>query len=153
KFYSIIRSNCGHRCRGCHVIAATIAVIAGYIPNQEVFDLCGPVVGERHFNHGAGRPAEFRIILRRQAAQRSLQIRTGAAGSPVEQDSVPRIAKAPTERSQPTAKVRRVYGLLHKAITTFSPATARAKSKENACHYRLSDAGALGIFLNTKTLF
>ena len=49
------------------------------------------------------------------------------------------------------ASVLRVYALLHEPITTFPPPTARAKGKQDARHYRLSDAGALGVFLHTTT--
>ena len=49
------------------------------------------------------------------------------------------------------ASVFHVYALQHEAITMFPPSTARAKSAQNACHYHLSDAGALGVFLNTTT--
>jgi len=51
------------------------------------------------------------------------------------------------------ASVSRVYALLHEPITTLPPSTARAKSKQDACHHCLSDAGALGVFLNTTTFF
>jgi hypothetical protein len=45
-----------------------------------------------------------------------------------------------------------IYSLLHETIARFASAAGRPKSKQDACHYRLSDARAFGVFFNTATL-
>ena len=46
-----------------------------------------------------------------------------------------------------------VYCLLHETIARFASLTGRAKSKQDACHYCLSDAGPLSVFLNAAAFF
>ena len=91
---------------GCHVKAATISVIAVGIPqiDKQIFDLERPVFGKCHFNSRADSPAEFRVGLVRQTGQGRLHIRTRAAGGPVDENAVPRVAEARAERSQPIAR-------------------------------------------------
>jgi len=79
---------CIHRGKGrgaCHVIPATISVIAGHLPqiNKQIFDLERPVLGEGHFKSAADGPAEFSIILIRQAGQGSFYIRAGTTSGPI----------------------------------------------------------------------
>jgi hypothetical protein len=112
KFDGTIRIDCrdgacrGDCLEGRGIIAATISVIAGYIPHQidkEILDFERPILGERELNPGTGCPAPFSIILVWQAAQRSLHIRASTACSPLEENAVPCVAEARTERSQPIA--------------------------------------------------
>ena len=90
----------------CHVIAATISVIAGRIRqiDKQIFSFDRPVLGHGYFNSAAHRPAEYRTTLIRQAGQGRFYIGAGAAGGSVDQNAVPRIAEARTERSQPIAR-------------------------------------------------
>ena len=106
EFYVTIRIDT-RECRCCGgVPAATIAVIAHCILRQvdkKVFDLGGPILGERPFQSAADCPAEFRVGLHRQAVQRRLHIRAGATSGAVDEDAVPGVAEARTDRSQPIA--------------------------------------------------
>jgi hypothetical protein len=68
KFDRVIRIRCGNGWGpgdGCRVIAATITVIAGRIPqiNKQIFKLERPILGKSNFNSRTDRPAEFRITL------------------------------------------------------------------------------------------
>src|SRR6516164_311383 len=91
---------------GCHVVAATISVIAGRIRqiDKQIFCFECPMLGHGNFNSAAHRPAEYRTTLIRQAGQGRFYIGAGAAGGSVDQNAVPRIAEARTERSQPIAR-------------------------------------------------
>ena len=81
-------------------------MIAGGIPqiDKQIFDFECPVFGKRHFNPGADSLAEFRTALVWQAGQGRFYIRARAAGSPVDENAIPRIAEARAERSQPIAR-------------------------------------------------
>src|SRR5262249_10998631 len=106
EFDGATRSRRGSGGGGGGVIAATISVIAGYISdqvNKEEFDLGSPIVGERPFQSATDCPAEFRVGLRRQTVQPGLHIRAGASGGAIDEDAIPRVAKARPERSDPSA--------------------------------------------------
>jgi len=83
-----------HRRR--RVIPATIAVIAWRRAevDKKVFDLCGPVVGERPFQSGTRGPADLKIGLPRLSVQPDLHIRAGNAGGAIKQKPIPGIAGA-----------------------------------------------------------